>query len=183
MKEAVKIMIDMWNKRGRDWERYYVPIFKPFAKTVVDRAHIKLGYRVLDVGTGTGLAAFLASSRVGESGSVVGIDIAEGMLNLAIQKSKRLRTGNLSFEVMDASNLKFPSESFEIVISNLGIPLYEKKAFSKIHKVMKNGVGYPLTFGAPKKQKSSKPSKECSQSMKCYIHHLVWRNSERPPAC
>lgn len=139
VEEAVTIMIDMWNRRGRDWERYYVPIFKPFARTIVEMAHIKPSYRILDVGTGTGLAAFLAGSRVGEKGSVVGIDIAEGMLSVAIEKSKRLGIGNVSFRVMDASNLRFPSESFEIVISNFGIPFYDEKAFSGINKVLRNG--------------------------------------------
>lgn len=156
MKEAVRIIIDIWNRRGRDWERYWVPIYKPFARTVVDIAHIKLGYRVLDVGTGTGLAAFLAVSRVGESGSVVGIDIAEGMLSIAIEKSKRLGIGNLSFRAMDASNLRSLSESFEIVISNFGIPLYERKAFSEIHKVMMNGGRLSFNVWGPKKIETDK---------------------------
>jgi O-methyltransferase/aklanonic acid methyltransferase len=139
LKEAEKITIDEYSKWSGDWERYWVPIYRSFAMTVVELAQIKTGYRVLDVGTGTGLAAFIAASRVGESGSVVGIDVAEGMLNIAMEKRKRLGIGNLSFRVMDASNLGSLSESFEVVISNFGIPIYKTGTFSEIHKVMKKG--------------------------------------------
>ncbi len=139
LKEAERISIDEYCEWGEDWEKYWVPIYRTFATTVVDLAQMKTGYRVLDVGTGTGLAAFIAASRVGESGSVVGIDMAEGMLNIAMEKHKRLGIENLSFRVMDVCNLGSLSRSFEAVISNFGIPIYRTGAFSEIYKVLENG--------------------------------------------
>jgi len=139
LKEAERISIDEYSEWGEDWERYWIPIYKVFATTVVDLAQMKTGYRVLDVGTGTGLAAFIAASRVGESGRVVGVDVAEGMLNIAMEKRKRLGIGNLSFRVMDACDLGALSRSFEVVISNFGIPIYRTGAFSEIHKIMEKG--------------------------------------------
>ena len=50
---------------------------------------IAAGARVLDVATGTGLVAFEAAQRVGPTGSVIGIDIAEGMLAEARRKRSR----------------------------------------------------------------------------------------------
>ncbi len=139
LKEAERITIDEYSKWSGDWERYWVPIYRSFAMTVVELAQIKTGYRVLDVGTGTGLAAVIAASWVGESGSVVGIDVATGMLNIAKEKCKRLGIRNLSFRALDASNLGSLFESFEVVISNFGIPLYRTDTFSEIYKVMKTG--------------------------------------------
>ena len=49
LKEAERITIDEYSKWGGDWERYWVPIYKSFAMTVVELAQIKTGYRVLDV--------------------------------------------------------------------------------------------------------------------------------------
>jgi len=139
LKEAERITVEEYSRWGEDWERCWVPIYKSFATTVIELAQIKTGYRVLDVGTGTGLAAFIAASRVGESGSIVGVDVAEGMLSIAMEKRKRLGIGNLSFRVMDACNLGSLSESFEVVISNFGIPIYKARTFSEIHKVIEKG--------------------------------------------
>ena len=48
------------------WSRLYVP-------TLLAEAGLATGHRVLDVATGTGEAATLAGSRVGTTGSVIGM--------------------------------------------------------------------------------------------------------------
>ena len=56
------------------------------ARNLVDYADIKVGSRVLDIATGTGMVAFYAASKVGSHGSVLGIDISEGMIRVATSK-------------------------------------------------------------------------------------------------
>lgn len=51
------------------------------ASRTVQMAKIEPGFSVLDTCTGTGLVAFLASSRVEQGGRVVGVDISREMLD------------------------------------------------------------------------------------------------------
>jgi ubiquinone/menaquinone biosynthesis C-methylase UbiE len=66
---------------------------------------------ILDVGTGTGFLALLLA-ELGHR--VIGIDLAQDMLNIARSKAS---TGDLSFEIGDASNPAFRPASFDAITS------------------------------------------------------------------
>lgn len=68
--------------------------------------------RVLDVGTGTGRAAFLFA-RAGAL--VTGVDASEEMLRVAHSRAAQ-ETGSLTFLVGDAHKLQFPDRSFDVVV-------------------------------------------------------------------
>jgi ubiquinone/menaquinone biosynthesis C-methylase UbiE len=76
--------------------------------------------RALDVGTGTGDGALALARRFPEA-EVVGVDLAEGMLELARRKAPQLR-----FERADASRLPFPDGSFELVAHANMIPFFDE---------------------------------------------------------
>ncbi|HXX57999.1 MAG TPA: bifunctional demethylmenaquinone methyltransferase/2-methoxy-6-polyprenyl-1,4-benzoquinol methylase UbiE [Thermodesulfovibrionales bacterium] len=78
------------------------------------------GERVLDLCTGTGELAFRIARRVGESGSVVGLDFCDDMLNRAREKMDP-RLKNVSFVLSDAKDLAFPDNSFDAVTVSFGI--------------------------------------------------------------
>jgi SAM-dependent methyltransferase len=82
----------------------------PVARRVVERAALRPDEHVLDVGTGTGSAA---AAAVGEGRTVVGIDGAPGMLELA-----RHNVPGASFEAMDFTALTFEDASFDVVVSS-----------------------------------------------------------------
>ena len=74
------------------YERYLVPLlFAPGAQYLVELAAPELGERVLDVACGTGIVARCAVPRVGSGGKVVGVDINEGMLEVARKVSAETR--------------------------------------------------------------------------------------------
>ena len=54
---------------------------------LVSGAPLQPGMRVLDIATGTGAAALKAAEIVGSQGSVLGIDISDGMLVEARRKA------------------------------------------------------------------------------------------------
>jgi len=89
------------------------------------------GARILDVATGTGKQAF-AFARQGYE--VIGIDLSEAMLNIAHQKNKY---SNVRFEVADATTLRFPSNSFDIVC--VSFALHDMPLFIR-EKVLKEMV-------------------------------------------
>jgi SAM-dependent methyltransferase len=70
---------------------------------------------VLDVGTGTGITAGLASAAVGSHAVVIGVDPSIPMLNLA-----RARRRIIAVAAM-APGLPFPDASFDAVVANLVI--------------------------------------------------------------
>jgi len=71
------------------------------------------GRSILDVGTGTGRAAFLLASQ---GAHVTGVDASEEMLSVA---RSRIREGGdaIRFVAGDAHALDFPSQSFDMAVS------------------------------------------------------------------
>uniref|UniRef100_A0A7J3TFU4 Methyltransferase domain-containing protein n=2 Tax=cellular organisms TaxID=131567 RepID=A0A7J3TFU4_9EURY len=68
--------------------------------------------KILDVGTGTGFLAFLLA-RLGYE--VTGVDISNGMLDIARKKAQKLGL-NVQFVYGDAENLPFDEQTFDGVI-------------------------------------------------------------------
>ncbi len=85
------------------------PSLRPVAAEVVRRADLQPGERVIDIGTGTGTAAGLAR---GEGRTVVGIDAAPGMLEIA-----RAEVADVDFAEMDFGALAFDDASFDLVLA------------------------------------------------------------------
>ena len=66
------------------YERWTVPfLLGPWVPGLLDLAALRVGERVLDVATGTGVIARLAARRVAPGGTVTGLDLNAGMLEVA----------------------------------------------------------------------------------------------------
>src|SRR5690349_15585539 len=89
------------------------------ARRVLELAHVGVGDRVLDIGTGAGLLPFELLRSGVAVGAVVGIDISTGMIAAARAKAERagLPESRLRFEQMDAESLAFDDDSFDVVLS------------------------------------------------------------------
>ena len=81
--------------------------------------------RVLDLGTGTGRAAFLIAHRYPEA-EVVGVDLAEDMLAEARRLTPPELAGRVRFEQADAERLSYPDGSFDLVSLANMIPFFEE---------------------------------------------------------
>ncbi len=110
------------------YEEYLVPaIFVSWTERLIDRADIQDGDRVLDVATGTGIVARHAASRVSDTGSVVGVDINEGMLAVAAQTATEVQP-TIEWRQGDATDLPFPDESFDIVFCQQALQFFDDPA-------------------------------------------------------
>ncbi len=85
------------------------PSLRPIAAEVVHRAKLQSAEHVLDVGTGTGIAA---AAALGAGRRVTGIDAAPGMLAIA-----RHDVSEASFVEMDFMHLRFAAGTFDAVIA------------------------------------------------------------------
>jgi ubiquinone/menaquinone biosynthesis C-methylase UbiE len=83
--------------------------------------------RVLDLGTGTGDAAFAIARRWPEA-EVVGIDLAEGMVTEARRKTPPEVAARVRFEPADAARLPFPDGAFDLVALANMIPFFDELA-------------------------------------------------------
>jgi ubiquinone/menaquinone biosynthesis C-methylase UbiE len=87
---------------------------------ILDAARVAHGERVLDVGCGTGTLALAAARRVGERGSVVGVDASEEMIEFARAKALSA-SAPVTFERAPAHALPFPEARFDVVLCALAL--------------------------------------------------------------
>ena len=81
--------------------------------------------RALDLGTGTGGAAFAIAGRFPQA-EVIGVDLAKRMIELARGKLTDELRGRVRFEVADAARLPYADLSFDLVgLSNM-IPFFDE---------------------------------------------------------
>ena len=118
--QAEKIVEELWDLDVTPWRNHWVPIFRKFSQELIRSAKLKPGQLILDVGTGTGIAAFESAKRI-ERGFVIGIDRSPKMINAARANNKENKLRNLFFVDMDADSMLFPDRLFARVLSNCGI--------------------------------------------------------------
>lgn len=87
----------------------------------VEKASLRPGARVLDVCCGSGASALPAAEVVGATGRVVGVDLAENLIQLAHKKAQQRGLTNTEFRVADLESLNPAAESFDAVICVFGI--------------------------------------------------------------
>jgi demethylmenaquinone methyltransferase/2-methoxy-6-polyprenyl-1,4-benzoquinol methylase len=86
-------------------------------RQAIELCALRPGERVLDVATGTGDLAFLAEAAVGPEGQVVGVDFCAPMLQVA----RRRQRGAVDFQEGDATDLRFPDASFDVITIGFGL--------------------------------------------------------------
>ena len=86
-----------------------------------DRAALGPGDSALDVCCGTGDLALELAGRVGPSGSVIGCDFSEPMLDIAREKAQERGGGGVRFEWADALELPYDEGRFDAVTVGFGV--------------------------------------------------------------
>lgn len=94
---------------------------KRAANRLVELAKLQSGQHVLDIATGTGLAAIAAAMVVGSTGRVLGTDFALKMLQQAQQKVEALGLTNTKFEVVDADEQELQEGQFDAILCSSAI--------------------------------------------------------------
>jgi arsenite methyltransferase len=121
------------------------------AERLVEKVDIKPGQRVLDIACGTGWATMAAAKAACDTGKVIGIDIAEKMLEVARKKTESAGLLNIEYRMGDAEALEFDEGSFDVAICALSIFLFSDipKALQEWRRVLKKGGKVAFSsFGA-----------------------------------
>ena len=106
-----EFVADVYAKMSAVYDYTFGPVSHPGRVEAIQRMGIRPGDRVLEVGVGTGINAPLYP----RSCSVTGIDFSPKMLEKAQQRIERKGVENVRLFEMDATNLKFADDSFDIV--------------------------------------------------------------------
>lgn len=154
MAELLGEIASYWNTRTEGYsevnEKELMGMQKQAWLSVLE-AHFpkKENIKILDIGTGPGFFPIILAQA---GYQVVAVDYTEGMLEKAGENLQIYAAdvqGKVKFARMDAQNLEFPQESFDVVISrNLTWNLeHPEKAYEQWYRVLKKG-GVLLNFDA-----------------------------------
>ena len=93
---------------------------------------------ILDLCCGTGTLTTMLVNVVYSNCKIVGIDLSRGQI---LEANKKNHYSNLEFKVMNASDLIFASETFNIVIISAALHEMNKdlrsRVLNKVHRVLK----------------------------------------------
>nr|XP_040031376.1 phosphoethanolamine methyltransferase [Gasterosteus aculeatus aculeatus] len=108
-------------------------------KEFVDRLNLKPGQKVLDVGCGIGGGDFYMAKTFGVA--VLGIDLSENMVDIAMERAIAEKMPSVQFEVADATRRSFPEGSFDVIYSRDTILHIDDKLalFKRFHSWLKPG--------------------------------------------
>jgi ubiquinone/menaquinone biosynthesis C-methylase UbiE len=130
-----------WDKASADYERSWLRQLEPAQAKLLDMAGIGPGERVLDVACGTGLVTFAAAAAVGPRGTVVGVDLSDGMVERCRARARERGLGHVRVERMDAEALALPDASFDAALCALGLMYVPdaRKALAEMTRVLAPG--------------------------------------------
>jgi ubiquinone/menaquinone biosynthesis C-methylase UbiE len=126
------------------WER--------FGTETVDRLELARGARVLDVCCGSGASAIAAAERVGREGSVLGVDLSEGLLALARAKARARGLGHATFRTGDMRALGLPDGEFDAVVCVFAVFFADDMAAAlrELWRVVRPGGVLAVTTWGPR---------------------------------
>ena len=126
------------------WERY--------GRRTVERLRLPFGARVLDACCGSGASAIPAAEMVGSGGFVLGVDLAENLLELARKKAKQRGLKNLDFRAGDMLDLGLPESSFDAVVCVFGIFFVPdmQAAIGQLWRLVRPGGTLAITTWGPR---------------------------------
>jgi phosphatidylethanolamine/phosphatidyl-N-methylethanolamine N-methyltransferase len=101
----------VYDKLSIVYDLTFGPTLHPGRLQAIERMGIKAGERVLEVGVGTGINLALYPREA----TVTGIDFTASMLEKARERAARKNAAPVRLLQMDAADLKFADDSFDIV--------------------------------------------------------------------
>lgn len=127
----------VYDKLAKVYDLFFGPTLHPGRIQAIQRMNIQPGERVLEVGVGTGINLALYPAHC----SVTGIDFTARMLEKARERAARKDIRGVRLLQMDAADLKFADDSFDIVYAPYLISVVPDpvKVAQEMHRVCRPG--------------------------------------------
>lgn len=104
---TAQVQGDIWGARAKDWADLNEPAWAPLFRAVLNRASIRPGIRLLDIGCGSGGALVIARDL---GADVSGLDASENLAAIA-----RDRLPGASIKIGEMEELPFDDEMFDVI--------------------------------------------------------------------
>ena len=103
---------------------------------VVDSLEVRKEMDILDLGCGTGILFDMLRRKVGESGSITGVDFSIEMAQMA---HRNFPFANVNVVDADAAILPFADSSFDMVVAFSAFPHFsnQQRVIDETHRVLK----------------------------------------------
>jgi SAM-dependent methyltransferase len=124
--------IAYWNgpagQRWTDRQALQDVLLAPVSEILIDRAGVRAGERIIDVGCGCGAIAIALAQRTGPAGHVLGIDISAPML----ARARQLTPAGIpvEFVLADATVYPFVPAGFDLLVSRFGVMFFAEPVLS-----------------------------------------------------
>lgn len=107
----------------------------------VAQANLQAGDTVLDLGSGGGIDCFLASSKVGPAGKVIGVDMTPEMIVKARRNAQQGGYDNIDFRLGEIEALPVADGSVDVIISNcvLNLSPERERVLAETLRVLRPG--------------------------------------------
>ncbi|HEY8204850.1 MAG TPA: class I SAM-dependent methyltransferase [Pyrinomonadaceae bacterium] len=133
-----------WSESARYWEKHAATlraIFAPATTALIEAAGIVTGQSILDVAAGTGDPSLTIAEVVGPTGSVTCTDAIRDMVRAAEREAQRRHLTNVTVCHCPADALPFPDDTFDAVVSRLGVMFFPEpvNALRELLRVAKPG--------------------------------------------
>ena len=104
-------------------------------------ANLKDGECVIDLGSGSGMDAFVAALKVGPRGKIIGIDMTDAQRAKAERLRDRDGFGNVTYVKGYIEEVPLPDASADVVISNgvINLATEKPKVFREAARLLKPG--------------------------------------------
>ena len=150
---------DQWQATAEAWYRWS-PTLNQWLGKATDKmlalANISSGQHVLDIAAGAGEQSITTARKVGSAGYVLATDISANILAYAKQMAQQAGVTNIETKVMDGENLTLEDETFDAVISRVGLIYFpdQQKALKEMLRVLKpGGKVAAIVYSTPEKNK------------------------------
>jgi SAM-dependent methyltransferase len=124
---------ESWQSVAEHYHEWLGPVSTQAISPLLDAVAAQRGTRLLDVATGPGFVAALATQQ---GADVVGVDFSAAMVAEATR-----RVPGVQFHEADAEALPFPDASFDAVVANFGLNHVgqPERALAEAHRVLRAG--------------------------------------------
>ncbi len=128
-----------WDKAAEYYDKSWKDQLKPSQDKLLEMADPKPGEKVIETSCGTGLVTFRIAKKIGANGHILATDLSDTMIDMANSIASDMDFENITFQRMDAEELKVSENKFDLGICSLGLMYFPfpDKALKELFRALK----------------------------------------------